>query len=118
MSEVKLPAGGESRGAFIDSLYRNNKDIRRDRADAIGEDTQLVYKRAIEDLQLRLTRMKRAQQNILDLSPTDARSLVLAADFDSQEFTEKDMQLCIDIRNTEIELELAHARYKQLFGEG
>ncbi len=40
-----------SQGAFFNSLKRNNKQIRDDRATAITEDTELVYKRKIEDLE-------------------------------------------------------------------
>jgi hypothetical protein len=36
-------------GAFLLSLKRNNSKIREDRAQAIGEDAQLIYKRKIED---------------------------------------------------------------------
>ena len=103
-------------GAFTQSLRRNNKEIRQDRADAISEDTQLAYKRAIEDIEMNLNRMRRAKENILDLSPTDARSLVLATDFDSQAFFEADMKLGIDIRNEEIKLKIAKERYQYLFG--
>ena len=35
----------EKRGAFIESLQRNNKQIRDDRAQSIAEDSQLVYRR-------------------------------------------------------------------------
>jgi len=38
-------------GAFLSSLKRNNKQIRDDRAAAIGESAQLLYKRAVEDLE-------------------------------------------------------------------
>ena len=103
-------------GAFIDSLKRNNKQIRDDRATAIAEDTQLVYKRKIEDLQIKIRKMKREQENMLDLSPTDARSLVLASDFDCNEYVQNDTDLGVKIRNTEIKLEIAMARYEYLFG--
>lgn len=103
-------------GAFISSLKRNNKQIRDDRATAIAEDTQLLYKRQIEDLQVSLRRMKREQENMLDLSPTDARSLVLASDFDSAAYVEKDVELGVRIRNSEIKLEIAKTRYQYLFG--
>ncbi len=33
-------------GAFIDSLKRNNKQIRDDRATAIAEDAQIMYRRS------------------------------------------------------------------------
>ena len=80
MEEVKKD------GAFIASLKRNNKQIREDRAAAIGEDTQLLYKRKIEDLQVTIRRMERELENMLDLSPTNATSLVLASDFDSASY--------------------------------
>ena len=106
------------KGAFFDSLKRNNKQIRTDRAAAIVEDTDLAYKRQIEDLQLMIRKMKREQENMLDLSPATTQSLVLASDFDSPAYTEKDIELGIKIRNTEIKLEIATARYDYLFKGG
>lgn len=103
-------------GAFIESLKRNNRQIRNDRANAISEDTQLLYKRQIEDLGVSLKRMRREQENMLDLSPTDARSLVLASDFDSAEYVAKDVALGVKIRNEGIKLEIAQKRYEYLFG--
>lgn len=57
-------------GAFGASLKKNNKQIREDRAAAITDDTQLVYRREIEDLQLSIKKMKREQENMLDLRKT------------------------------------------------
>lgn len=106
----------QSEGAFFSSLKRNNRQIRDDRATAIAEDTELVYKRKIEDLELSVKKMKREQENMLDLSPTNAQSLILASDFDSAQYVEKDIDLGIKIRNTEITLEIAKKRYQYLFG--
>lgn len=103
-------------GAFVSSLKRNNKQIRDDRATAITEDTQLIYKRKIEDLELSVKKMKREQENMLDLSPTNAQSLILASDFDSVKYVEKDIELGVKIRNAEITLEIARLRYTYLFG--
>lgn len=105
-----------NQGAFYGSLKRNNKQIRDDRATAIAEDTQLIYKRAIEDLELQIKKMKREQENMLDLSPTDARSLVLASDFNCAEYVAKDTELGVKIRNADIKLEIAKSRYDYLFG--
>jgi hypothetical protein len=105
-------------GAFVDSLTRNNKKIRADRAEAIGEDTQLLYKRKVEDLEVAISRMKREQENMLDLSPENAMSLVLASDFDSAEYVEKDVILGVKIRNEEIKLDIAQRRYNYLFSGG
>ena len=103
-------------GAFLDSLKRNNKQIREDRAEAIGEDAQLVYKREVEDLELSIKQMRREQENMLDLSPSHAQSLVLASDFNSKEYVAKDLELGVRIRNAEIKLEIAQKRYAYLFG--
>jgi len=103
-------------GAFIDSLKRNNKQIRDDRATAIAEDAELQYKRKIEDLQVQLRQMKRDQENMLDLSPDHGMSLKLASDFNPQEYVERDTGLSLKIRNTEIMLDLAKKRYAYLFG--
>ena len=103
-------------GAFFSSLKRNNRQIRDDRATAIAEDTELVYKRKIEDLELCIKKMKREQENMLDLSPTTTQSLILASDFNSADYVEKDIDLGIKIRNTEITLEIARKRYNYLFG--
>ncbi|MCF8715680.1 hypothetical protein JM658_12665 [Joostella atrarenae] len=104
-------------GAFLDSLKRNNEKIRDDRARAIVEDAQLLYKREAEDLSLLLKRLKREQENMLDMSPTDANSLVLATDFDAKNYVSKDLEMTVKIRNLEIKLELAIKRYTYLFGE-
>ena len=103
-------------GAFINSLKRNNREIRDDRATAIAEDTQLVYKRRIEDLEISIKKMQREQEYMLDLSPTSTQSLILASDFNCEEYVAKDVDLGIKIRNTEITLEIARQRYEYLFG--
>jgi hypothetical protein len=114
--DLPAPLDSNTDGAFFSSLKRNNRQIRDDRATAIAEDTELVYKRKIEDLELNIKKMKREQDNMLDLSPTNAQSLILASDFISADYVEKDIELGIKIRNTEITLEIARKRYQYLFG--
>lgn len=116
MSDAAFPVSQPVKGAFVDSLQRNNAKIRADRAEAISEDAQVRYKRTIEDLELAIKKLRRDQENMLDLSPREATSLVLASDFDAAEYVTKDLALSVTIRNREIELELARARYSYLFG--
>lgn len=104
--------------AFLQSLTRNNDRIRADRAQAIAEDAELMYKREIEDLDVQSKRLKRERDSLLDLSPTNADSLVLATDFDAKSFVQKDIQIGIQLRNLEIKLEIAKKRYAYLFGLG
>jgi hypothetical protein len=117
MSELESTALSEMKGAFVESLVRNNKKIREDRAIAISEDAQTLYKREIEDLGMQIKRMKRERDNMLDLSPSTADSLVLASDFDAADFVKKDVALGKKIRDLEVTVELAQSRYKFLFGE-
>jgi hypothetical protein len=105
----------EMKGAFVSSLVRNNKKIREDRAIAIAESAEMLYKRQVEDTELKIKQLKRDREAMLDLSPTDAQSLVLASDFDAKSFVEKDIQLGVTIRNLEISLEIAKSRYNHLF---
>lgn len=104
------------KGKFAESLRRNNTKIREDRANSITEDAQLLYKRSIEDMNVTLKKLKRDQENMLDLSPTDANSLKIASDFNSKEFVEKDIEIGVKIRNLQIKLEVAEKRYTELFG--
>lgn len=103
-------------GAFLATLTRNNSKIRADRALAISEDAQTLYKRQIEDMEMELKRLHRERINMLDLSPTDSTSLKLASDFNAQEFVAKDIELGVRARNLVIKLEIARESYKNLFG--
>lgn len=107
----------ELKGAFVASLKRNNKAIRDDRASSIAEDAQMAYRRHIEDLTMDIKRKEREQENMLDMSPENAQSLILGKDFDSSTFIARDAALSLDIRNLTIELELGTTRYTHLFGE-
>jgi hypothetical protein len=106
----------ELKGAFIESLKRNNKQIRDDRAVAIAEAVQLKYRRAVEDLEVLLKDAKRRRENMLDLSPDTALSLKPAKDVDADKFVEEDLRIGFDIRDLEIKLEIAKRQYTQLFG--
>jgi hypothetical protein len=103
------------KGAFAASLKRNNKQIRQDRAEAISEDAQLIYKREIEDLEKDIRTAKREQDNNLDLSPENTQTLKLATDFKAKDWVATDLKLGVEIRNLEIKLEIARKRYAYLF---
>jgi hypothetical protein len=106
----------KNEGAFYSSLKRNNKQIRDDRALAIVDIAQLKYKRKVEDLELSIKDMKREQDNMLDLSPTNSQSLIIASDFNADAYITKDLELGVKIRNEEIKFEIATKRYEYLFG--
>lgn len=111
-----MPEENEVSGAFSESLKRNNKQIRNDRAEAIVEDTQMIFKRKIEDIELGIKRLNRELEAMLDLSPTTATSLTPVNDFDPESYVMKDMEIGLKIRNEEIKLDIAKKRYNYLFG--
>lgn len=104
-------------GEFGLALKRNNKQIKEARADSIISKAQVMYKRTVEDLELELDEMNRELDDMLDMSPNNAMNLVVASDFNPKAFIDKDLELGVKIRNTEIKVEIAKNRYKVLFGE-
>jgi len=108
----------KTEGAFVASLKRNNRQIKDDRAEAIAEDAQMRYRRTVEDLDMEIRRMRRQRENMLDMSPDNTLSLMVANDFDSAEFVTRDIKLGIAIREAEIRLEIAQKQYDRLFTGG
>lgn len=106
----------ELKPRFIESLQRNNNQIREDRARIIGEDAQLIYRRRVEDIELKIKRLEREQEGLIDISPLDRNSLTFA-DFNSETFVQKDIELSLTIRNLNIQLEVAQKRFEYLFAK-
>jgi len=106
----------ELKPRFIESLQRNNDQIREDRARTIGADSELIYRRRIEDIGLKIKRLEREQEGLIDISPLDRNSLTFA-DFQPEAFVQKDIELSLTIRNLNIQLEVAIKRFEYLFGK-
>jgi replicative DNA helicase len=101
---------------FIESLQRNNDKIREDRARTIGEDSELIYRRKVEDIELKIKRLEREQEGLIDISPLDKNSLTFA-DFQPEAFVQRDIELSLIIRNLNIQLEVSVKRFEYLFGK-
>lgn len=101
---------------FIESLQRNNDRIRQDRARIIGEDAELIYRRRVEDIELKIKRLEREQEGLIDISPLDKNSLTFT-DFQPEAFVQRDIELSLIIRNLNIQLELTRTRFEYLFGK-
>lgn len=110
MEELK-----KAKGQFARFLLRNNKTIKEDRALTILRRAELAYKRQVEDIESELQDLEAERKGLLDLSPTNADSLILAADFKPEVFYATDMKLTLKIREAKIRLEEAQARFKELF---
>ena len=103
---------------FKDYLTASFRQIREDRAESIAEDTEIEYRRDIEDRLRRIRQYDRQRDSlILDLCPSNITSTqVVPSDFDAAAFKEKDIQIGIDRRNDLIILEIVVDRYESLFG--
>lgn len=103
-------------GALDASLARSNKQIRQERGDAIAEDLQIAFERELQDVHLKIKRLKRAQTNAIDFSPTNAQSLVIAKDIDIPEVKDQILTLQVKMRNEKEKLEEYQTVYEWLFG--
>ncbi len=106
----------ELKPRFIESLQRNNDQIREDRARTIGADSELIYRRRVEDIKLKIKRLEREQEGLIDISPLDRNSLTFT-DFNPEKFVQQDMELSLTIRNLNIQLEVTRKRFEYLFGK-
>lgn len=98
-------------------LQRSRKEIVGDRAVSIFEETEVLYRRTVEDLRAKLKTLNRQRQNLMDVAPKDRVSLVPANDFDAKSFIEQDIELSQEIIDTKEVLGIAEERYQVLFGE-
>jgi hypothetical protein len=65
---------------------------------------------------LKIKRLEREQEGLIDISPLDRNSLTFA-DFNPEAFVQKDMELSLTIRNLNIQLEVTRKRFEYLFGK-
>jgi len=103
-------------GVFVNSLKRNNKEIKQDRAESILKEAKMIYKRRIENIEMELDKKTIEQNNLLDMSPDNAQSLISAKNFDASTFSEADMKLGMDMFWGQNALNVAKERYEYLFG--
>ena len=104
-------------GVFGATLKRNNKQIRDDRAQAIIEDTEVVYRRRVEDIATKIKRKQRDQEAMLDLSPDNALSLAPnLKNYDPDKFVTEHEAAGLALRDLDIQYEEAKKGYEHLFG--
>lgn len=115
--QIKTTEEVPENGAFNESLVRTAKQIRKDRADDITQDVETVYRRKVEDIGLKIRRMKAKLKSSLDFSPDSVHSLKPAEEVDAEIFASNDLDLIRQIRDQEIIYTLACKRYTYLFGK-
>lgn len=106
----------QQEGLFFDSLKMNGKEIRDMRAKQLGMGAAMAYKSKVENLYFKVQQLEMEQVAALDLSPDNALSFIKVADFDPARFTEKDIEMAVELRNAKIKFLAALQRYESLFG--
>lgn len=103
---------------FEKNLKQNYREIRESRAKALTEDTEIEYRRTVEDKYRRVRNIDRTVENqLLDLCPKSTTSTQVGpADYKADEFVKRDLQNALDRREMVIELEVAVDRYEYYFG--
>lgn len=106
-------------GSFYTDLTKNFKQIKEARALSVAEDTEIAYKRKIEDLCREYNTMLRNRKDLmLDMYPAAVTSTsVVPADFKPEAFLEKDLAIGIEARELKIKLEIMVERYEARFGQ-
>ena len=74
------------KGTFVESLRRNYKQIRDDRALKIAKTAQTLFKRKVEDLANNIDDLKMDRDNLLDLNGTSTTAIISASDFNADDF--------------------------------
>jgi len=110
MSDLK-----KSKGLFARSLLRKNSEIKEDRALSILRKGEVFFKRQVEDIETEIQELEAEKLNLLDLSPTNSQSLVLASDFKPEVFYATYLRLSLKIREAKIRLEEAKKAFDELF---
>ena len=103
-------------GLFDQSLKRNFKQIREDRADLMKKSTRALYKREIDDLYTELDTLEVDRNNLLDFAGDSTTRIISPSDFDAKNFIGKDKQLTMRAREIRIQIEEFTERFKSLFG--
>ena len=105
----------DMKGAFVESLKRNAKQIKSDRAIAIAEDAETEMKRRIEDLIRDIRKLERERESRLDMSPDNVTSLKLATEFDASQFVNAELEYGEELFIMTRRLQILQERYNYLF---
>lgn len=112
MTDIK-----DLKGALGQSLARNSKQIKLDRAMNIHRTGEKEFRRRIEDLDDRIINLSQERDSLLDMSPDDANKLTIGTDFRASEFYEAVRKFTLQIRETKVELDEMKAQYEYIFGQ-
>jgi hypothetical protein len=103
-------------GKFSQLLMRDGEQIIAGRGKRTVESAFAAQQKLVMDLEERKRVLEDRRELMLDQSPDNTYSLQIGVAFDAQKFTTEYQKLSIDLINLEVELKIAKANSKELFG--
>jgi hypothetical protein len=80
------------------------------------KEPQLIYKRAIQKLARLIQCLKKQQEDLAGMTPTEAETSEITGAIDSGAYISKEIEIGVKIRDLEKKLESARKKYQFLFG--
>ncbi len=81
-----------------------------------GRDRQMIYKREIQNLARLIQYLKKQQEDLAGMTPTEAQTSEITDAIDSGVYVSKEIEIGVKIREMEKKLESAEKKYQFLFG--
>jgi hypothetical protein len=112
-----FPYNYEKQGSNIAFTMGNEKPTASKRATVAAKDAESLYKREMQNLERLIRLLKKEQDNMANLSPTDKRASEITDAIDSGTYVSKEIEIGVKIRDLEKKLETAKKRFQFLFGD-
>jgi hypothetical protein len=94
----------------------DEKPASRDETTPPGQESQLLYKREIQNLARLIQYLKKQQEDLAGMTPTETETSEITDAIDSGAYVSKEIEIGVKIRDLEKKLESAKKRYQFLFG--
>ncbi len=109
---------GKTTGILGSTLKQTFKQIKESRIDAMLEDTEMKYRRQIEDVCARIRQCDRDLEDaILDMLPANAGQGIIPSQFDAERLMSTRVNTLIARREQAVRLGILVDDYETLFGQ-
>lgn len=95
------------KGKFFNAISRTEEEVSKERAEGIAEETELVFRRQVEDTELELKQLERQKKETLNVINLD--------NFKSNKFVDDQLSLAIKINNVKKRLVIIKEQYAEMF---
>jgi len=105
------------KGTFESLIKRSGDSIIGDRGDRIVKSAKVAQRGLVDKISQDLMLLEDKRDLMLDQSPDNRYSLTVGKSFEADKWTQEYHAISVSITNKKVELEIAQANFKELFGE-